>query len=82
LEKVYVGTETDEINKMPLFYSAQYARDCLESGQPVRFLGRDYFTEGKADIEIKSLSWIRSICSYHKEVGEKIRSYLQLIKKP
>jgi hypothetical protein len=61
LEKIYVGIETDEINGLPLYYSAQYARDCLDNGQPIRFLGRDYFVEERLDIEVKTLSWITTV---------------------
>jgi len=77
LEKIYVGIGTDEINELPLYYSAQYARDCLESGQPVRFLGRDYFVENKQDIEMKALSWINCVFEYHLKVGEYIHKHLQ-----
>ncbi|EGQ8919481.1 TPA: hypothetical protein ACQYCV_001418 [Vibrio parahaemolyticus] len=82
LEKIYVGIETDEINDMPLYYSAQYARDCLDSGQPIRFLGRDYFVEGKMDVEVKALSWIHKVIEYHVSVAEEIHSHLIAVKKP
>jgi len=82
LEKIYVGISTDEINDMPLYYSAQYARDCIDSGQPVRFLGRDYFVEGKEDIEVKTLDWINGVFEYHIKVGQHIHSHLKSIEKP
>ncbi len=82
LEKIYVGIETDEINDMPLYYSAQYARDCLDSGQPIRFLGRDYFVEGKMDIEVKALSWIHKVIEYHVSVAKEIHAHLIAVKKP
>lgn len=82
LEKIYVGIETDETNDMPLYYSAQYARDCLDSGQPVRFLGRDYFVEGKVDIEVKALSWIHKVFEYHISVAKELHSYLKTAEKP
>lgn len=81
LEKIYVGIETNEINELPLYYSAQYARDCLDSGQPVRFLGRDYFVENKQDIEMKTLSWINCVFEYHLKIGEYIYKHLQGAKK-
>ena len=81
LERIYVGFETDEIKKQPLYYSAQYARDTLDSGQPVRFLGRDYFTEDKVDIEVKALEWIRSVLDHHVQVGDYLNSYLKSLKK-
>ncbi|OUS14698.1 hypothetical protein A9Q88_12900 [Gammaproteobacteria bacterium 50_400_T64] len=81
IEKIYVGISTDEINDMPLYYSAQYARDCLDSGQPVRFFGRDYFVEGKEDIEVKALNWIHSVFEYHVIVGQRIHSHLKSIEK-
>ena len=81
LEKIYVGLGTDEINKIPLYYSAQYARDCLESGQPIRFLSRDYFVEEKNDIEVKALDWLHSIFNYHIEIGKYIHSDLISLRK-
>ncbi len=82
LEKIYVGSETSEINNMPLLYSAQYARDCLDSGQPIRFLGRDYFVEEKVDIDVKTLSWIHKIFGYHISVAKEIHCYLKTQRKP
>jgi hypothetical protein len=81
LEKIYIGIATNEINEMPLYYSAQYARDCLDSGQPVRFLGRDYFVEGKMDIEVKALSWIHKVLEYHISVAKEIHSHLKAVEK-
>lgn len=81
LERIYVGFETDEIKKLPLYYSAQYARDTLDSGQPVRFLGRDYFTKDKVDIEVKAFEWIQSVLDYHVKVGDYLNSYLKSLKK-
>ena len=81
LEKIYVGFKTEEIKKQPLYYSAQYARDTLDSGQPVRFLGRDYFIEEKIDIEVKVLEWIHSVLDYHIEVGGYLNSHLKSLKK-
>lgn len=76
LEKIYIGIGTPEINEIPLVYSAQYARDCLDSGQPIRFLGRDYFVEEKMDIEIKVLSWIHRVFEYHLGVAKEIHHHL------
>jgi hypothetical protein len=82
LEKIYVGIETDEVNDMPLYYSAQYARDCLTTGQPVRHLGRDYFVEGKVDIEVKTLNWVHKAIEYHINVAKEVHSCLLDLKKP
>ncbi|WP_019029477.1 hypothetical protein [Colwellia piezophila] len=81
LEKIYVGLGHIEINDLPLYYSAQYTRDCLESGQPHRFLGRDYFSSGQLDIEVKTLSWLNTVVSYQVEVGKTIHVYLESVKK-
>ena len=80
LEKIYVGIGTEEINKHPLYYSAQYARDCLDTGQPVRYMGRNYFVADGIDIEVRSLLWIREIIDYHLDVAKELYSYLQTIK--
>lgn len=76
LEKIFVGIGHKEINDIPLYYSAQYSRDCSDTGQPYRFLGRDYFTSNHVDIEVKALSWINSVINYHLEVGKKIHEHL------
>lgn len=81
LERIYVGFETEEIKKLSLYYSAQYARDTLGSGQPVRFLGRNYFTKEKVDIEVKTLEWIQSVLDYHVKVGDYLSSYLKPLRK-
>lgn len=81
LERIYVGFETDEIKRLPLYYSAQYARDTLDSGQPVRFLGRDYFIGEKTDIEVKALEWIHSVLDYHIKVADYLNSHLKSLQK-
>jgi hypothetical protein len=80
LEKIYVGFGYTEINNLPLYYSAQYSRDCLDTGQPHRFLGRDFFSGEQIDIEIKTLSWLSTVVSYQIEVGKVIHTYLVSIK--
>lgn len=82
LEKIYVGCGTEEVNGLHLYYSAQYARDSVPSGQPVRFLGRDYFTEEKLDIEVKALSWLKAVIKYHIEVGANLLVHLNQNMKP
>lgn len=82
LEKIYVGLGGAEINDLPLYYTAQYSRDCLDSGQPYRFLGRDYFTDGQLDIEVKALSWINTVIHYQLEVGKEIHAHLVAVRKP
>lgn len=81
LEKIFVGIGSSEINDLPLYYSAQYSRDCLDSGQPHRFLGRNYFTDGQFDIEVKALSWLNTVIHYQLEVGRKIHAHLVSVKK-
>ncbi|MFT6778658.1 MAG: hypothetical protein ACJAV1_002600 [Paraglaciecola sp.] len=80
LEKIYVGFAYTEINHLPLYYSAQYSRDCLDTGQPHRFLGRDFFSGEQIDIEVKTLSWLNTVVNYQIEVGKIIHTYLVSIK--
>jgi hypothetical protein len=80
LEKIYVGFGYTEINHLPLYYSAQYSRDCLDTGQPHRFLGRDFFSGEQIDIEVKTLSWLNTVVNYQTEVGKIIHTYLVSIK--
>lgn len=77
LEKVYIGKGTPEVNGLPLYYSSQPWRDCQINGQPVRYLGRSYFTGDKTDIESRIYSWILSVISAHVEVGKSINNYLK-----
>lgn len=81
LEKIFVGIGHKEINDLPLYYSAQYSRDCLDNGQPHRYLGRDYFSSTQLDIEVKALYWVNSVINYHLEVGKRVYEYLKLVKK-
>lgn len=59
LEKVYVGVATAEINELPLHYAFQGWRDCLPNGQPVRYLGRDFFVKNHEDIEYRVYTWLQ-----------------------
>jgi len=81
LEKIFVGLGHKEINDLPLFYSAQYSRDCLDNGQPHRFLGRDYFTSRLQDIEVKALSWVNTVIGYQVEVGKLVHEHLKSVQK-
>lgn len=55
--------------------------ETLDSGQPVRFLGRDYFTKDKVDIEVKAFEWFQSVLDYHVKVGDYLNLYLKSLKK-
>jgi hypothetical protein len=76
LEKVYVGFGTPEINGMPLYYAYQAWRDCGTTGQPDRYLGRDYFTGSKVAIECRSLSWIHEVVRLHLTSAARIHAFL------
>lgn len=79
LEKVYVGFGTPEVKDMPLHYSFQGWRDCTASGQPERYLGRDYFVGGGQDIEYRVFTWIQDVISLHLDMGGRIHSYLKSV---
>ena len=81
LQRLYIGRETAEVNNMYLFYGCQYWRDCEDNGQPSRYLGRDYFTDGKVDIEVKLLLWIKSVFMAHEQAGKIIHDYFSENKK-
>ncbi|MDV6343809.1 hypothetical protein [Nitrosomonas sp. Is37] len=76
MEKIYVGNKTGEVNELPLCYSFMPWRDCLESGQPLRYLGRDYFVGYGMDIEWQLLNWIRAVIDYHLFVGAALYGFL------
>lgn len=75
LEKIYVGFGTREVNEMPLHYCSQRWRDCVD-GQPERYLGRDYFTGQRVDIECRIYSWIMEVLNLHLASAARIHEYL------
>ncbi|MDT3776690.1 hypothetical protein PJI16_03840 [Nitrospira sp. MA-1] len=77
MEKIFIGFQTGEVNELPLHYSHMPWRDCLVSGQPVRYLGRDYFTSKGVDIEWQLLAWILSVIDYHLFVGEALYKFMK-----
>lgn len=77
MEKIYVGYNTGEVNELPLHYSYMPWRDCLESGQPQRYLGREYFTSSGVDIEWQLLLWIHSVIKYHLCVGAELYEFFK-----
>lgn len=76
LEKVYVGSQTGEINDLPLHYSFVPWRDCNTDGQPVRYLGREYFTSEGIDMESQLLCWTKSVSFLHLYAGEQLLNFL------
>jgi hypothetical protein len=76
MEKIYVGYQTGEVNGVPFHYSYMPWRDCSETGQPLRYLGRDYFTAGGVDIEWQLLIWIEAVVRYHLAVGATLYEFL------
>lgn len=76
MEKIYIGYQTGEINELPLHYSYMPWRDCSENGQPLRYLGREYFTSQRIDIEWQLLTWIRAVVDYHLFVGERLYEFM------
>lgn len=78
MEKIYLGCSTDEVNGLPLHYSFMPWRDCLGSGQPERYLGREYFTSAGVDIEWQLFLWINSVIKYHLSVGMELYEFLKV----
>lgn len=77
LEKIYVGCQTGEINELPLHYAFVPWRDCNANGQPIRYLGREYFTSGGVDMESQLLCWTKSVISLHLYTGEQLLDFLK-----
>lgn len=77
LERLYIGRETPEVNEMHLHYGCQFWRDCGENGQPIRYLGRSYFTESQTDIDIKCLQWLQAVIAAHISVGKALHGFYQ-----
>lgn len=76
LEKIYVGCQTGEINDLPLHYCFVPWRDCNTQGQPMRYLGREYFTSEGTDLESQLLCWTKSVVSLHLYAGEQMLNFL------
>lgn len=76
LEKVYVGIATPEVNEAPLYYAFQGWRDCLPNGQPVRYLGKDFFVEQHEDIEYRIYTWLQKVIALHLRAVESLHRYL------
>ncbi|UUY07725.1 hypothetical protein LRS11_18175 [Pseudomonas sp. J452] len=77
LEKIYVGCQAGEINELPLHYAFVPWRDCNANGQPIRYLGREYFTSGGVDMESQLLCWTKSVISLHLYTGEQLLDFLK-----
>jgi hypothetical protein len=75
MEKVYVGYGTG-VKELPLHYSSIPWRDCTETGQPDRYLGRDYFASSGVDIEFQLLAWLRAAISFHLHVGDALYQFM------
>ncbi len=76
LEKVYVGIATPEVNGAPLHYAFQGWRDCLPNGQPVRYLGKDFFVEQHEDIEYRIFTWLQKVIALHLRAAESMHRFL------
>jgi len=72
LEKLYVGRATEEIHSLPMHYSFQPWRDCDVSGQPIRYLGREYFVSSGIDFEKQLCDWLLDVIKGHLKIGENI----------
>ena len=68
----YVGTQTPVINGLPLHYCQQLWRDTEPSGQPVRCLGRDFFTDQVLNVEEVLAHWIVQVLDGHATVARLI----------
>jgi len=76
LEKVYVGVGNEEVKGAPLHYSFQGWRDCLPSGQPERYLGRDFFVSKGEDIEHRVFTWLQEVIKLQLTAGQQIHEFL------
>lgn len=72
LKKLYVGRATEEIRNLPMYYSFQPWRDCDVNGQPIRYLGREYFVSSGVDFEKQLRDWLVDVIKGHLKIGENI----------
>ena len=70
LEKLYIGKGTEEIFSLPIYYSFQPWRDCEVNGQPIRYLGREYFVSKGIDFESQLCNWLIDVMKGHIEIGK------------
>jgi hypothetical protein len=75
LEKLYVGKGTEEICSLPMHYSFQPWRDCHANGQPLRYLGREYFVSNGFDFERQLCNWLTDVIQGHLAVGKNLLGY-------
>jgi len=76
LERLYVGKGTEEICNLSMNYCFQPWRDCEENGQPLRYLGRNYFVGYNIDFEKQLCNWLTDVIQGHLEVGESLLSWI------
>jgi hypothetical protein len=71
-----VGKGTEEICNLSMNYCFQPWRDCEENGQPLRYLGRNYFVGYNIDFEKQLCNWLTDVIQGHLEVGESLLSWI------
>lgn len=57
---IYIGCATSQVKELPLHYAQLPARDVAPNGQPLRFLGREYFTAQDRSFDEVLFGWIAS----------------------
>jgi hypothetical protein len=76
IERLFIGMGTGCINGLPLHYAQLHMRDVEPSGQPHRFLGRDYFTSQDRDLEVALHTWLADVIAGHSEIATLLRAFI------
>ena len=74
---LYIGFGTACINDLPLHYSQIHARDVDGTGQPIRYLARDYFTAQDRDIEVALHAWCDDVISGHATTARILHDFIE-----
>lgn len=74
--KVYIGIGTPQVNSLSLHYAQIPARDCADNGQPLRFLGREYFTAQGRNMDEVLQAWLVDAVEAHGVTAREVRAFI------
>lgn len=74
--KVFIGIGTQQVNSLPLHYTQIPARDCGPNGQPLRYLGREYFTAQGRNMDEVLQMWLVDAVEAHAATAREIRTFI------
>lgn len=73
---LFIGKGTDELNAAPLFYAVLLSRDALPTGQPVRFLAREYFTSSGDTVDVVVAGWLKDVIEAQAATASQLQAFI------